>query len=73
MRKVKTKDTGFGAIKGAEDITIENLFDEHGALNNENFSKLVNVGDKVEVVLEYFDQFTMSFPFCVITRVCHLL
>lgn len=41
---------GFGAIKGAEDITIENLFDEHGVLNNEKFKNLVNVGDKVEVI-----------------------
>lgn len=41
---------GFGAIKGAENITIENLFDEHGVLNSEKFSKLVNVGDKVEVI-----------------------
>ena len=41
---------GFGAIKGAEDITIENLFDEHGVLNSEKFKTLVNVGDKVEVI-----------------------
>lgn len=41
---------GFGAIKGAEDITIENLFDEHGVLNSEKFKILVDVGDKVEVI-----------------------
>ena len=41
---------GFGAIKGAEDITIENLFDEHGVLNSEKFKNLVSVGDKVEVI-----------------------
>ena len=41
---------GFGAIKGAEDITIGNLFDEHGVLNSEKFKNLVNVGDKVEVI-----------------------
>ena len=41
---------GFGAIKGAEDITIENLFDEHGVLNSEKFKTLVSVGDKVEVI-----------------------
>lgn len=41
---------GFGAIKGAEDITIDNLFDEHGVLNNEKFKEMVNIGDKVEVI-----------------------
>lgn len=41
---------GFGAIKGAEDITIANLFDEHGVLNSEKFKDLVNIGDKVEVI-----------------------
>lgn len=41
---------GFGAIKGADDITIENLFDEHGVLNSEKFKNLVSVGDKVEVI-----------------------
>ena len=41
---------GFGAIKGAEDITIANLFDEHGVLNSEKFKNLVNVGGKVEVI-----------------------
>lgn len=41
---------GFGAIKGAEDITIENLFDEHGVLNSEKFKNLVSVGDKIEVI-----------------------
>ena len=41
---------GFGAIKGAEDITIDNLFDEHGVLNNEKFKDMVEVGDKVEVI-----------------------
>ena len=41
---------GFGAIKGAEDITIDALFDEHGVLNSRKFSQLVQVGDKVEVI-----------------------
>ena len=41
---------GFGSIKGAEDITIDNLFDEHGVLNNEKFKDMVEVGDKVEVI-----------------------
>lgn len=41
---------GFGAIKGAEDITIDNLFDEHGVLNSAKFKELVQIGDKVEVI-----------------------
>ena len=41
---------GFGAIKGAEDITIAALFDEHGVLNSRKFKELVQVGDKVEVI-----------------------
>ncbi len=41
---------GFGAIKGAEHITIDNLFDEHGVLNSAEFRDLVEVGDKVEVI-----------------------
>ena len=41
---------GFGAIKGAEDIAIDALFDEHGVLNSRKFSQLVQVGDKVEVI-----------------------
>ena len=43
-------DTKNVYIKGAEDITIENLFDEHGVLNSEKFKTLVSVGDKVEVI-----------------------
>lgn len=41
---------GFGAIKGAEHITVSNLFDEHGVLNNAEFRDSVEVGDKVEVI-----------------------
>lgn len=41
---------GFGAIKGAEHIVINNLFDEHGVLNNAEFRDSVEVGDKVEVI-----------------------
>ena len=41
---------GFGSIKGAEEITIGNLFDEHGVLNNAKFREMVEVGDKVEVI-----------------------
>ncbi len=41
---------GFGAIKSAEHICIQNLFDEHGVLNSAEFHDLVEVGDKVEVI-----------------------
>ena len=41
---------GFGAIKGAESITIDALFDEHGVLNSPKFREQVAVGDKVEVI-----------------------
>ena len=41
---------GFGAIKGAEHITIGNLFDEHGVLHNAELRDRVEIGDKVEVI-----------------------
>ncbi|MBQ6451149.1 MAG: alanine racemase, partial [Solobacterium sp.] len=41
---------GFGAVKGAEHITIDNLYDEHAVLTNHEFHELVSVGDKVEII-----------------------
>jgi len=41
---------GFGAIKGAEELTIETLYDEHGVLNSPRFAALAEIGDKVEVI-----------------------
>lgn len=41
---------GFGAIKGAEHINIENLFDEHAVLNSAEFRDMVEIGDKVVVI-----------------------
>lgn len=41
---------GFGCIKGNETICIDNLFDEHGVINNASFRDAVSVGDKVEVI-----------------------
>lgn len=41
---------GFGVIKGHEDIKIKNLFDEHAVIEDTRFSKMVEVGDKVEVI-----------------------
>ena len=41
---------GFGSVKGAEHITVENLFDEHAVLHNAEFRDAVQVGDKVEII-----------------------
>ena len=41
---------GFGAIKDAEHINIDNLFDEHAVLNSAEFRDMVEIGDKVEVI-----------------------
>lgn len=41
---------GFGAIKGAEHIRVENLFDEHAVLNSAELREGAGVGDKVEVI-----------------------
>lgn len=41
---------GFGYVKGSDNVRIDGLFDEHGLIYNEAFSKSVNVGDKLEVI-----------------------
>lgn len=41
---------GYGFIKGSETIYINALFDEHGIIYNEQLSKVINVGDKIEVI-----------------------
>lgn len=41
---------GFGAVKGAEWITVANLYDEHAVLNSAELRDRVRVGDKVEVI-----------------------
>ena len=41
---------GFGAVKGAEHIVVDNLFDEHGVLNSAELRDSVDTGDKVEVI-----------------------
>ena len=41
---------GFGSIKGAEEIRVENLFDEHAVLNSAELRETARVGDKVEVI-----------------------
>lgn len=41
---------GFGSIKGAEHICIENLFDEHGVFHNDELRDNIQVGDKIEII-----------------------
>ena len=41
---------GFGAVKGAEDICVSYMFDEHAVLNDPRLLELVGVGDKIEVI-----------------------
>ncbi len=41
---------GFGSIKGAEDINIASLYDEHAVINSSRFRDMVDIGDKVEVI-----------------------
>ena len=41
---------GFGAVKGAEHITVDNLYDEHAVLNSAEFRDGVQIGDKVRII-----------------------
>ena len=41
---------GFGAVKGAEHIRVQKLYDEHAVLEDPEFRDLVRVGDKVEII-----------------------
>ena len=41
---------GFGAVKGAEHITVDNLYDEHAVLNSAEFRDGVQIGDKVGII-----------------------
>ncbi len=41
---------GFGRVKGVGDVRIDSLFDEHGIILDKEFSKQINVGDKIEVI-----------------------
>jgi len=42
--------TGLGLIKGFNNVTIYNVFDEHAIIYSKIFSNSVNVGDKVEII-----------------------
>ena len=41
---------GFGAVKGAEHITVANLYDEHAVLNSAGLRDSINIGDKIEII-----------------------
>ena len=41
---------GFGAVKGAERIRVQKLYDEHAVLENAEFRRRVRIGDKVEII-----------------------
>ncbi len=41
---------GFGYVKGSDNVVLDGLFDEHGLINNKDFSNIINIGDKIEVI-----------------------
>lgn len=41
---------GFGYVNGSDDVRLQGLFDEHGIIENKEFSQTVSVGDKIEVI-----------------------
>ena len=41
---------GFGVVKGAENISVVSLFDEHGIFENSELFNEVEIGDKIEII-----------------------
>lgn len=41
---------GLGRIKGFDDVTIYDVFDEHAIIYSKEFSESVKIGDKVEII-----------------------
>ena len=41
---------GFGCVKGHEQVRIAGLFDEHGLIYDPEFSRKIQVGDKIEII-----------------------
>lgn len=41
---------GFGYVKNSDNVRIGALFDEHGLIYDEEFSKKVQIGDKIEII-----------------------
>lgn len=41
---------GKGFLKDYPDVIIESVYDEHAVINNKEFSKIINIKDKVRIV-----------------------
>ena len=41
---------GNGLVKNSNNIRLAKVYDEHGLINNSDFSNRVNVGDKIEII-----------------------
>lgn len=48
-----TATKGLGKIVGFDDVHIDGVFDEHAIIYNEEFSNQVNIGDKVEIIMNH--------------------
>lgn len=44
------QSVGVGKVKGTDDVFVTAVFGEHGIIYNEDFSKQVEVGDKIEII-----------------------
>lgn len=45
-----TATTGLGRIKEMDDVYIHGVFDEHAIIYDEDFSRQINIGDKVQII-----------------------
>ena len=41
---------GLGYVKGADQVHLSGVFDEHGIIYSEELSKQLNIGDKIEII-----------------------
>lgn len=41
---------GYGLVKGCDNVRLSGVFDEHGLIYNKEFSNIVQIGDKIEVI-----------------------
>ncbi len=48
-----TATAGLGKIAGFDDVHIDGMFDEHAIINNQQLSDQVEIGDKVEVIMNH--------------------
>ncbi|WP_462421067.1 alanine racemase [Salinicoccus sp. Marseille-QA3877] len=48
-----TATKGLGKIVGFDDVHIDGMFDEHAIIYNEQFSNQVNIGDKIEIIMNH--------------------